>query len=120
MDYMAVDEDQLNMKENEIFFIMKILESGWCYAVEENGNDGWIPSNYLKEYNLDLDKKQKQDITNDKMDNYAVNKNKYLDMILPPDVIPAVVVSDNGLNEYSDDSSIDQALQTTTGQNTTI
>eukprot|EP01084_Bolivina_argentea_P025616 47637_1 len=39
MDYMAADEDQLNMKQNEIFFIMKILERGWCYAVEENGND---------------------------------------------------------------------------------
>eukprot|EP01083_Nonionella_stella_P262630 892862_1 len=52
IDYVAEDEDQLNIKQDMIVFIMieYMTESGWWYGIDASGNDGWIPSNYLMQF----------------------------------------------------------------------
>ena len=48
-DYSATVDDELDLKEGEIYTIMQKDPSGWWYAVNDNGDDGWVPSNYLED-----------------------------------------------------------------------
>ena len=49
-DYVASGETELNMVEDGYFFILpRYSENGWWYGIDEQGVDGWIPSNYLRE-----------------------------------------------------------------------
>ena len=47
-DYYASVTDELDLKEGQIYTIMQTSPSGWWYAVNEDGEDGWVPSNYLE------------------------------------------------------------------------
>eukprot|EP00483_Globobulimina_turgida_P013562 UN13587 len=46
-DYYGVAADELDLKENSIYTVIQTTESGWWYAIDEDGIDGWVPSNYL-------------------------------------------------------------------------
>ncbi|ETO20977.1 hypothetical protein RFI_16228 [Reticulomyxa filosa] len=46
-DYYASVADELDLREGCEYVIMQVSPSGWWYAVDENGEDGWVPSNYL-------------------------------------------------------------------------
>eukprot|EP01084_Bolivina_argentea_P120324 213257_1 len=50
--YIAIDNDQLDFKENDIFYILETLESGWWFGYDKYGNNGWFPSNYLRKCDL--------------------------------------------------------------------
>merc|ERR1712113_37777 len=124
MDYIGGDEDQLDLKENGIFYILEVMESGWWFGIDENGNDGWMPSNYLEKCSLseqkEIRRQQKQqtdigDLIGNKMDNYLLNVDKYLNIVLPPIVsIENVgnINTDNGLDEFSSSSDSDIDYQT--------
>ena len=47
-DYNAAVDDELDLKKGQLYTILQKSESGWWYARNENGEEGWIPSNYLK------------------------------------------------------------------------
>ena len=47
-DYYASVTDELDLKTNHIYTIMQTSPSGWWYAVNEQGEDGWVPSMYLE------------------------------------------------------------------------
>eukprot|EP01084_Bolivina_argentea_P056014 102571_1 len=40
--------DELTLKEGHIYYIMITSPSGWWYAVNEDGEDGWAPSQFLE------------------------------------------------------------------------
>ena len=104
-DYNASDEDQLDIKQNQIVFIMKELESGWWYAIDDSNNDGWIPSNYVEKLNQELEQQhqaRKRGSTYDYGDNFATNLDKYLNYSLPPQIVPMVVA--NMVTNDNDDS----------------
>ena len=107
--YVASDEDQLNLEEGEIIFIMKTLDSGWWYGIDSNDNDGWIPSNYVKRLE-ESQEQQQQARKNGSLyvygNNYATNLDKYLNYALPPKVVP-MVVSDYGDDAQNEDYSKD-------------
>lgn len=46
-DYYGVAADELDLKEGNIYTVIQTSASGWWYAIDEDGIDGWIPSNYL-------------------------------------------------------------------------
>ena len=46
-DYYGVAADELDLKEQAIYTVIQTTESGWWYAIDEDGIDGWVPSNYL-------------------------------------------------------------------------
>ena len=46
-DYYGVAADELDLKESAIYTVIQTTESGWWYAIDEDGIDGWVPSNYL-------------------------------------------------------------------------
>merc|ERR1712176_890562 len=50
-DYYASVIDELDLTENEEYTIMKTNSSGWWYAVDKHGGNGWVPSNYLRRKN---------------------------------------------------------------------
>ena len=114
-DYNASDEDQLNIKGNQIVFIMKELESGWWYAIDDDNNDGWIPSNYVEKLNQELEQQlqeRKRGSTYDYGDNYATNLDKYLNYSLPPEIVPMVIANMvTNDNDDSDDNYSDNANQ---------
>eukprot|EP01084_Bolivina_argentea_P258085 434953_1 len=126
MDYIANDEDQLNIQENGIFYILEIVESGWWYGINEVGIDGWIPSNYLRKCDSketqQLIKQQKNNKTNigdlldyKNKDNYLGNFDKYLNIVLPPKVSPVqgnITTNDHSSSAPSD---TDVANKTVTG-----
>jgi flagellar motor protein MotB len=47
-DYYASVTDELDLKEGAYYTIMQTSPSGWWYAVNDDGEDGWVPSNYLE------------------------------------------------------------------------
>merc|ERR1719242_2845688 len=47
-DYYASVTDELDLKEGQEYTIMQTSPSGWWYAVNADGEDGWVPSNYLE------------------------------------------------------------------------
>jgi len=47
-DYYASVTDELDLKEGQDYTIMQTSPSGWWYAVNADGEDGWVPSNYLE------------------------------------------------------------------------
>ncbi len=47
-DYYASVTDELDLKEGGSYTIMQTSPSGWWYAVNDDGEDGWVPSNYLE------------------------------------------------------------------------
>jgi len=47
-DYYASVTDELDLKEGQHYTIMQTSPSGWWYAVNDDGEDGWVPSNYLE------------------------------------------------------------------------
>ena len=47
-DYYGVAADELDLKEAAIYTVIQTTESGWWYAIDEDGIDGWVPSNYLE------------------------------------------------------------------------
>eukprot|EP01083_Nonionella_stella_P062209 161809_1 len=46
-DYYGVAADELDLKESAIYTVIQTTSSGWWYAIDEDGIDGWVPSNYL-------------------------------------------------------------------------
>jgi len=46
-DYYGVAADELDLKEGAVYTVIQTTESGWWYAIDEDGIDGWCPSNYL-------------------------------------------------------------------------
>eukprot|EP01083_Nonionella_stella_P072931 196860_1 len=46
-DYYGVAADELDLKEGGVYTVIQTTESGWWYAIDEDGIDGWVPSNYL-------------------------------------------------------------------------
>merc|ERR1712187_1049497 len=57
-DYIDEDEEQLDLKQDGILFIIQTTESGWWYGIDEDGLDGWIPSNYVTRCNVRRQTKQ--------------------------------------------------------------
>eukprot|EP00485_Elphidium_margaritaceum_P012424 CAMPEP_0202687288 /NCGR_PEP_ID=MMETSP1385-20130828/2985_1 /ASSEMBLY_ACC=CAM_ASM_000861 /TAXON_ID=933848 /ORGANISM="Elphidium margaritaceum" /LENGTH=830 /DNA_ID=CAMNT_0049342055 /DNA_START=33 /DNA_END=2525 /DNA_ORIENTATION=- len=46
-DYYGVAADELDLNEGAIYSVIQTTESGWWYAIDGDGIDGWVPSNYL-------------------------------------------------------------------------
>ena len=70
-DYYASVTDELDLKEGQIYTIMQTSPSGWWYAVNEDGEDGWVPSNYLER----IDENDDGGNDNNKKDDKANKKN---------------------------------------------
>lgn len=66
-DYYASVADELDLKEGKYYTIMQTSESGWWYAVNEDGEDGWVPSMYL----------ERTDNKNSKLINYNISEHKF-------------------------------------------
>eukprot|EP01084_Bolivina_argentea_P202356 345762_1 len=47
-DYYASVTDELDLVKDDKYTIMQTSPSGWWYAVNGDGEDGWVPSNYLE------------------------------------------------------------------------
>ena len=43
--------DELDLKEGDIYLVIQESQSGWWYAIDSDGIDGWAPSNYLNKLN---------------------------------------------------------------------
>ena len=94
-DYVASDQDQLSLKENQVIFVMKELKNGWWYGVDNERNDGWIPSNYVQRLK-DEEKQTNDGATFVYGNNYNdTNLDKYLNYSLPPEIVP-MIVTDHG------------------------
>eukprot|EP01083_Nonionella_stella_P154341 497218_1 len=51
--YYASVTDELDLKEGDEYIIMQTTPSGWWYGVNDEGEDGWVPSNYLDRKDAD-------------------------------------------------------------------
>merc|ERR1712130_637289 len=98
----ATGEDQLDLNVNALFYILQTFDSGWWFGLNENGNDGWMPSNYLQRCTVDeveeIKQQQKQqtnigDLLEDEMDNYLANVDKYLSIMLPARIVPPTIAT---------------------------
>eukprot|EP01084_Bolivina_argentea_P150499 262830_1 len=109
MDYIAGDEDQLDLQQYGLFYVLKTLDSGWWFGCNNNGKDGWFPSNYLRKCNLLEQNKLKQE---QKIQTKIgeMDRNKYINIELPP-VIQLVLITTDDNDEVSESSD-----HITTGQ----
>ena len=64
-NYVATDEGQLRF----ILYILKMVESGWWYGIDDSDNDEWLPSSQVEI----LDEEPLDDKVYNYGDNYAVN-----------------------------------------------
>jgi len=71
-DYYASVTDELDLKEGAEYTVMQTSPSGWWYAVNDDGEDGWVPSNYL--VRLDDDNNEQGDDNNDEKENEENDK----------------------------------------------
>jgi len=46
-DYFSAAMDELDLRAGAIYTIIQTSPSGWWYAEDEDGQDGWVPCNYL-------------------------------------------------------------------------
>ncbi|ETO16734.1 nephrocystin 1-like protein [Reticulomyxa filosa] len=46
-DYSAAATDELDLCAGSIYTVIQTSPSGWWYAEDEDGQYGWVPSNYL-------------------------------------------------------------------------
>ncbi|ETO26715.1 nephrocystin 1-like protein, partial [Reticulomyxa filosa] len=46
-DYFSAAVDELDLRAGAIYTVIQTSPSGWWYAEDEDGQDGWVPSNYL-------------------------------------------------------------------------
>eukprot|EP01083_Nonionella_stella_P296912 1008516_1 len=47
-DYSPRATDELDLVQDRKYTIIQTSSSGWWYAVNENGKEAWVPSNYLE------------------------------------------------------------------------
>eukprot|EP01084_Bolivina_argentea_P109102 195005_1 len=73
-DYYASVTDELDLKEGQSYTIMQTSPSGWWYAVNADGEDGWVPSNYLERTDCDNGGPPKQ---NEQEQQYQQQDNNY-------------------------------------------
>ena len=52
-DFSTSEQNMLNFKEGDLLYIINTGEGGWWYARSKHtGQEGYIPSNYIAEYEL--------------------------------------------------------------------
>ena len=51
-DYSAIADDELSFKEGDLLYFISVEEEGWWFArSKDTGQEGYIPSNFVTEYN---------------------------------------------------------------------
>ena len=111
-NYIASDEDQLNLEKGELVYVLKCADSGWWYGFDGNDNDGWLPSNYVERLDEEQDIQPGSEYVYG--DNYATNLDKYLKYSLPPEIVP---ISTKVGSNMPDDQSVrdnDRMVETVT------
>ena len=120
-EYAAADEDQLDLQCDAVLFVLEAMQSGWWYALDEQGRDGWIPSNFVRRCGADEQRAlQAQQKLHTNVDELRVNQGKYAEIVLPPEVEQRAVATGGDL--LDDASSSESALfanQQTSGQSPT-
>ena len=86
------------------------MKNGWWYGVDNDRNDGWIPSNYVQRLK-DKDRRTKDGVKFVYGNNYNdTNLDKYLNYSLPPEIVPMVIANMvTNDNDDSDDNYSDNA-----------
>ena len=115
-DYIASDEDQLEFEEGQILYILRIVDSGWWFGIDDKDNDGWIPSNYVERIDKTEENRQRSDSAYVYGDNYTTNLQKYLNYSLPAEIVPILVT--NMASDSDDEFSKDSDKMTTNGMTT--
>ena len=114
-DYIASDEDQLNFEEGQMLYIMRVVDSGWWFGIDDMDNDGWIPSNYVERIEEIADD-QRSALVDVHEDTYKMNLDKYLNYSLPAEIVPVLVTS--MASDSEDELSEDSDKMTTNGMTT--
>lgn len=55
--FAATDESELSIETGNILIIYKKDDSGWWFAKDENGSEGFVPHNYVESVEKNQDKK---------------------------------------------------------------
>lgn len=53
-EYEATKHDELTFKEGEIINVINQIDGGWWEGQKINGEVGWFPSNYVREFSDDV------------------------------------------------------------------
>merc|ERR1712228_67704 len=134
-DWESSEEDQLNLTNDQIFCIVYTTESGWWYGIDKEGNDGWLPSNYVNKLSTNEVEELKRpssyadddgdvciDLLTPQMDqsynNIQANRCKFDN--LPPTIPPIKLTMITAGDDSSSSSSDDYDNQTLGGLNTSF
>jgi len=129
-DWEPSEEDQLNLTNDQIFCIVYTTESGWWYGIDKEGNDGWLPSNYVNKMSTNEVEELKRpssfdddedvciDLLTPQMDESYNNiqSNPYKFDNLPPTIPPVkltmITAGDDSSSSSSDDDQTLGSLNT--------